>query len=151
MADRNVQIVRRYFDAIMRSVDSYGKSPGSSVNSMQAGGLDGDVRHVIDHLHADVRWRNLLGLVFEGKRDCARAVDELMEASRYYSVRLHEVIDLGGNRVLAVQEVGMRGQRSGGAAALKVFSVLTLREGLIIEAAEYLNRAQALEAVGLAG
>ena len=147
MSDQNVQIVRRYFDAIIRSVDRYRKKPGSSVTTLEAGGLDGDARHVLDHLHADVRWRNLLGLVFEGKRDCTRAVDELMGASQYYSVRLNEVIDLGGDRVLAVQEVGMRRQGSGGAEALKVFSVLTLHAGLIIEADEYLNRAEALEAV----
>jgi ketosteroid isomerase-like protein len=150
MSQHNVQAVRRYFDAVIRSIDSYRRRHASPAGGSDAGGLDGGARHVTDHLHADVRWTNLLGLVFEGKRDCTRVVDELMQASRYYSVRLEEVTDLGGDRVLAVQEVAMRGQGSA-TAALRVFSVLTLREGLIVEAGEYLNRAEALTAVGLAG
>src|SRR5947208_15484528 len=112
MSRENVQVVRGYFDAIVRGVDTHWESP----RALKADDLEPDGRHVLDHLHLDVRWKNVLGLVFEGKPDCTRAVDELPEASQYYSVRLDEVTDLGGGRVLATKEVGTRSQDSGAAS-----------------------------------
>jgi len=146
-----VQVVRGYFDAIVRGVDTHWESPRAFTGALKADDLEPDGRHVLDHLHPDVRWKNVLGLVFEGKPDCTRAVDELLEASQYYSVRLDEVTDLGGDRVLATKEVGTRSQNSGAAATLKVFSVLTVRAGLIASADEYLSREQALAAVSPSG
>jgi ketosteroid isomerase-like protein len=55
------------------------------------------------------------------------------------------------DRILATQEVGMRGQNSGAAVTLSVLSAMTLREGLITQVEEFLNRFEALEAVGLGG
>ena len=140
-------MVRRYFAAIIRGADSYREGARSIAGAPKADDLEADGGQVLDRLHPDVRWKNVLGLVFEGKRDCTRAVDELMEASQYYSVTLDEVTDLGGDRVLAIKEVSMRGQNSAAAATLKVFSVLTVRAGLITSADEYLNREDALAAV----
>jgi ketosteroid isomerase-like protein len=149
MSQANLEIVRRYFDAIIRRVDTRCENPCSFVGALGADDLDADARRVLDQLHPEVRWRNVLGLVFEGKLDCARAVDELMQASQYYSVTLDDIAVLGGDRILAVQEVGMRGQDSETGAALSVFSVMTLREGLITQVDEFLDRVEALEAVGL--
>ena len=151
MSQANVEIVHRYFDAIIRMVDTHAENPCSFVGALEAEDRDADARRVLDQLHPEVRWRNLLGVVFEGKLDCARAVDELMGASRYYSVTLDDLVVLGDDRILAIQEVGMRGQNGAVAAALSVFSVMTLREGLIMQVEEFLNRVEALEAVGLGG
>jgi len=68
-----------------------------------------------------------------GKPECARGVDELLEASQSYSMRVEEIADLGGDDVLAVLGVGMKGRTSGAAAGVSIFSVLTLREGFIAE------------------
>jgi ketosteroid isomerase-like protein len=136
MSTANVQIVRCYFEAIIRGVESYWEGPRSFADALTAGDLELNGRQVLDHLHQDVRWKNVLGLVFEGKLDCTRAVDELIEASQYYSVGLDEVTDLGGDQVLAVKEIGMRGENSSATAALNVFSVLTVRGGLITSADE---------------
>src|SRR5690348_6031598 len=95
MSQANVEIVRRYFDAIIRMVDTHAENPCSFVGALEAEDRDADARRVLDQLHPEVRWRNLLGVVFEGKLDCARAVDELMGASRYYSVTLDTWSSLG--------------------------------------------------------
>jgi hypothetical protein len=117
---------------------------------MEAGDLDTDSREVLDRLHPDVRWTNALGIAFHGKAACARGVDELMEASQSYSVSLDEVTDLGGDHVLAVVRVGMQGRSSGAQGTVLIFSVHTLRQGLIAQTDEYLSRADALAGVGLA-
>jgi ketosteroid isomerase-like protein len=150
MSQENVEVVTRYFGAITRTIATYWENPRSFAKALQAGDLDADSREVLDHLHPDMRWKNMLGIVYEGKLDCARGVDELMEASQSYSVRADEVTDLGDDHVLVVLRLGMKGQSSGAAATSSVFSVHTLQEGLIAQADEYLSRAEALKAVGLA-
>lgn len=96
MSQANVEIVRRYFDAIIRSVETNGEDRCSFAGALEADDRDADARRVLDQRHPEMRWRNVLGLVFEGKRDCARAVDELMQASQYYSVTLDDVVVLEG-------------------------------------------------------
>jgi ketosteroid isomerase-like protein len=150
MSQQNVKIVTRYFAAATRRVATYWTNPRPIADSLEAGDLDVDSQEVLDHMHPEMRWKNALGIVFQGKADCAKGVDELLEASQSYSVTLDEVTELSGDHVLAVLGVGMEGKSSGAAATLSIFSVLTLRDGLIAEADEYLSRAEALEAVGLA-
>jgi len=70
MSQANVEIVR-YFDAIIRRVDTHRENPCSFVGALGADDLDTDARRGLDQLHPEVRWRNVLGLVFEGKLDCA--------------------------------------------------------------------------------
>jgi hypothetical protein len=65
-------------------------------------------------------------------------------------VRVEEVTDLGGDHVLVVVRSEMRGQSSGASAAVSLFTVVTLREGLVFRSEEYLGREEALKAVGLA-
>ena len=119
--------------------------------ALVGGDLDRDSREVLDLMHPDMRWKNAAGIVFEGKAGCAHGFDELMEASRAYSVTLGEIADLGDDRVVAVLRVDMKGQSSGAPAAVSVFSLLRLQDGLVAEADEYLSRAEALKAVGLEG
>ena len=69
MSQANVEIVR-YFDAIIRRVDTR-ENPCSFVGALGADDLDTDARRGLDQLHPEVRRRNVLGLVFEGKLDCA--------------------------------------------------------------------------------
>jgi ketosteroid isomerase-like protein len=150
MSQENVEIVSRYFDLATKRIDAYWQNPRPIADAMQAGELDAESNEMLSYMHADVRWTNALGIVFQGQLDCARGVDQLLEASQTYSVAIEEVIDLGGDHVLAVLRVGLRGKTSGASASQSLFSVNTLQEGLIVRADEYLDRAQALQAVGLA-
>jgi ketosteroid isomerase-like protein len=150
MSQQNVEIVTRYFGAATRRVATYWENPRPIADALEANDLDADSREVLDQMHPDMRWKNALGIVFEGKAECARGVDELLEASQTYVVTVDEVIDLGKDHVLAVLGVGMKGKGSGAEATASIFSVLRLRDALIAQADEYLSRAEALKAVGLA-
>jgi ketosteroid isomerase-like protein len=60
-----------------------------------------------------------------------------------------ELMDVGDDRVVAVQHVTGRAKLSGVQTELRYAVVYTLRDGKIVRAREYGNREQALEAVGL--
>jgi ketosteroid isomerase-like protein len=60
-----------------------------------------------------------------------------------------ELRDLGDDRVLAVQRATGRAKASGVETELRYAVVYTLRDGKIARGREYIDRATAIEAVGL--
>ena len=60
-----------------------------------------------------------------------------------------ELLDLGDDRVLAVQHVTGRAKGSGIETELRYAVVYTLRDGKIVRAREYIDRQQAVEAAGV--
>jgi ketosteroid isomerase-like protein len=60
-----------------------------------------------------------------------------------------ELLDIGDDRVLAVQHARGRAKASGVETEISYAVVYTLRDGKIVRAREYIDRKQALEAVGL--
>jgi ketosteroid isomerase-like protein len=106
-------------------------------------------REVLGFTDVDVEWRNAFGLIFKGQLDFAKGVDQLLEATNDFWIEVQEVTDLQDERVLAVVESAMKGKDSEIEVSQTVFSLMTLRGGLIVRAEEYLHREEALEAVGL--
>jgi ketosteroid isomerase-like protein len=60
-----------------------------------------------------------------------------------------ELLDVGDERVIAVQHVTGRARLSGIETELRYAVVYTLRDGKIVRVKEYRTREQALDAVGL--
>jgi ketosteroid isomerase-like protein len=149
MSRENVEVVQRYFGALIRRLASYWEDPRSISQALKTGDLDRDSREALALTHPDQRWKNALGVVYQGHAECAKGVDELLEASQHYAMSLQEVTDLGGDRVLAALGVSLKGKSSGAVGDISIFSVLTVRDGLIVEADEYLSHTEALKAVGL--
>ncbi len=149
MSSQNVEIVTRHFKTIVRMLSTYWNNPRSFSAAAESGQLDPEEREVLDCLHPDVRWTNVIGEIHDGKLGCARGVDGLLRASQDYAVRLENVTDLGDDHVLVVLRSAMTGQSSGLAGAVSLFTLVTLRDGLIAAMAEYLSRDEALKAVGL--
>lgn len=149
MSHENVEIVRQHFAAIIRELDRYWENPRSIAADLESGELGPDRRAILDRLHPDMRWTNVIGEIHDGKLACARGVDTLLQAAQEYRVCLDEVTDLGDDRVLVVVESRMKGEISGATGAVRLFTVQTLRDGLIIQGDEFLSRADALKAVGL--
>jgi ketosteroid isomerase-like protein len=149
VSQENVEIATRHFGTILRVLATYWENPRSFAAAVESGQLDADERDVFDRLHPDVRWRNVIGEVYEGKRGCATGVDELLRASQDYVVRLDEVIDLGDDLVLVVLHSAGKGRSSGAAGRVTLFTLVRMRNGLIAQFDEYLSRAEALQAVGL--
>jgi hypothetical protein len=104
---------------------------------------------VLDLWHPDIEWTNLLGERYEGKLNCVRYADDVVNTSQSYTLTYGEPIDLGGDHVLARHEAEMRGANSGAEGRVTVFTLFTVRHGLIVGMAEYLDRDDALKAAGL--
>jgi len=150
MSRENVEIARRHFSQIVGEVARFWEEPRSFADAAAAGDLAGDAAEVFARLHPDVRWTNLAGEIYVGPLACAKGVDALLQAAQAYEMRLDEVTDLGGERVLVVIDSKMKGQSSGAAGDVSLFAVVTLRAGLMFRAEEYLTRDEALTAAASA-
>jgi ketosteroid isomerase-like protein len=87
--------------------------------------------------------------VFEGRDAALERMQSLVELVGRIEVRLDDLVDLGDGRLVAcVRNVGQ--DTASRAPYTATFAVVhRLRDGLIVEADYYLDRAAALEAVGL--
>ena len=87
--------------------------------------------------------------VYRGRAAALERMQSLIELVGPIEVRLKELIDVGDGRFIAC--TNMVGEDAN-APYTQSFAVLhRLRDGLIVEADYYLDRARALEAAGLSG
>jgi ketosteroid isomerase-like protein len=89
--------------------------------------------------------------VFRGRAAALERMQSLVELVGPIEVRIDDLIDLGGGRLVAcVRTVGQGA--AGDTPYTQSFAVVhRLRDGLVVEADYYLDRAAALAAVGLPG
>src|SRR5262245_22401451 len=85
--------------------------------------------------------------VYRGRAAALSRMQALIELVGPIEVRLDELIDVGDGRLVAC--TSMVGQGASAPYTRSFAVVHRLRDGLIVEADYYLDRAQALEAVGL--
>jgi ketosteroid isomerase-like protein len=85
--------------------------------------------------------------VYEGRAAALERMRSLIELLGPIEVRLDELIDLGNGRLVAC--TSMVGEGANAPYTQSFAVVHRLRDGLIVEADYYLDRAQALEAAGL--
>jgi ketosteroid isomerase-like protein len=150
MSEANVETARRALEAVERSFDALRRDPRSLAAAMEVGDLPPESREAFSYLDPEFEWNSAFaGVSFRGHLECARGIDWLLEAAEHYSVSLLEITDLGGDRVLAVLDRDLKGKETGIEMRAPLFSVLTLRRGLIVRNDEYSDRAAALEAAGL--
>jgi ketosteroid isomerase-like protein len=131
MSQENVEVARRAMDALSRD---------------GVGGL-------LPFLDTDVEWVSIPGFLpdAEDRRGHAgvvgwfEQVDELFDDTRWEA---HELLD-AGDRLMIVSTVSGRGKISGAVAEITLFHAVTAREGRVLRFESYLEREQALEAVGL--
>jgi ketosteroid isomerase-like protein len=86
-------------------------------------------------------WRGLDGM--------RRATVEYLNVWEDYRFEVERMIDLG-DRVLVLERQTARGRRSGANISQDVGTLLTLRDGVIVRWEYYWERADALEAAGIA-
>jgi len=132
MSQENVEIVRGAYEAFAR------------------GGLDRYMEHFTD----DVVYRAVENAPDEpgpilGK-DAVRAwLQDWIDMFDGYWMEPVELIDAGGNTVVAVERFGGRAKFSGVETDQIIGDVITIRNGKIARGHEYRTREEALEAVGL--
>jgi hypothetical protein len=133
MSRENVEMATRHFGQIVGEVARFWEAPRSFADAAADGELEGEAADVYLRLHPEVRWTNVAGEIYEGLLACAEGVDALLQAAQAYEMRLDEVTDLGGERVLVVTHSTMRGQASGVSGEASLFTVVTFHEGMMFE------------------
>jgi ketosteroid isomerase-like protein len=146
MSQENVEVVSRYFRQAALNLAAHRQEPRSYAAELERDESDPGAKALLDLFHPDITWTNPLGESFEGKLGCARWADELLNASQAYSVRAPEVDDLGGDQVLTEHRVEMTGAKSGADTTMVVFTLFTVRGGLITQMVEYFSREEAVGA-----
>jgi ketosteroid isomerase-like protein len=150
MSQENVEVVRRYLEAVERVLAAYWQGPHSLEDSLRAGEVRHEIADALRYLHPNIEWKSaLIGITTRGYEGMMRGVDQLLDAAQDYRVNVPEVTDLGDSQVLAVLRPAMKGKASDIDVNATIFSIVTVEDGLIIRMDEYLERAEALEAVGL--
>jgi ketosteroid isomerase-like protein len=114
--------------------------------------LAGDLAAALDVLHADVTWHGTIGGIEEGRT--AHGHDEVIEGFveslrdwERHSLEAEDYLDAGDRVVVLWHEVG-RGKRSGVEVETRTAVVYTVRGDEVVEVQGYMDRRQALEAVG---
>jgi ketosteroid isomerase-like protein len=146
---QNVDIVRRFFDALERSLEAWDGSR-SLADAVRSGILPPESRTVFEYLSPDLEWHPIFSSeTYRGFVEIARGWDDLLEAAVDYHLELLDATDLGNDRVLARFAPSLEGRSSGIHVDAAVFSVVTLENRLIMRVDEYTDRQEAFRAAGL--
>jgi ketosteroid isomerase-like protein len=120
-----------------------------SLRAFADGGLDA----LAEFWAADINWRAIEGAPddvgeMHGPEALRRYFGEWVEIFDDITNVPEELLDVGDDRVVSVQRATGRAKASGVETELRYAVVYTLREGLV-GGREYMDKEQALEAVGL--
>jgi ketosteroid isomerase-like protein len=114
-----------------------------------------DLESMLDELDPEVEWHSAIvgslggeATVFGGHIGVRELYRDLWEAFGEFRVEYSEVRDLG-DRIIAFGRWIARGEGSGAETAAFLATVVDVRNGKAIRVWTYLDRQQALEAVGL--
>ena len=131
MSQKNVEIVRRFYEGFNRSG-----------------------RPELDILDPEVVWYQPDEIgggegSYHGREGVLRAVGEMHATFDHFQAVPEEFIQVGGDRVVVLARHGGTGRGSGVHVDAPVGHVLRLRDGKVIEWRAYLDRGEALKAAGL--
>jgi len=131
MSQENVEVVKRLCDAF----------------------LAGNIEQALGGLDRDVEWRGTIGGLDEGRvahghSEVIEGFTESLQEWESHTLRTVEFIDAGDRVVVFWHERG-RGRASGAEVSTDTAVIYTVRDGLVVLAQGYVDRAAALEAVGL--
>jgi uncharacterized protein len=88
--------------------------------------------------------------VHRGREAVRRDWEQTLELFDDLKIDIEDVFDSGGEEIVLFVRYSGRGRESGAAVEARTGHVWTFREGRAIRLRQYLDRAQALEAAGLA-
>ena len=131
MSQENVEVIRTAYEAFDR----------------------GDLE-AVSRLHArTIEWQTSVedpdAATHRGRVAVRRYIEGYMETFPRLRADLEECVEAGGDRVLATVRYTGRARASGMDMDWRQWLVYTIKDGMIVRAAEYFDRDQALEAAGL--
>jgi ketosteroid isomerase-like protein len=120
-----------------------------SLTAFAERGLDA----MVEFWDADIDWRAIVGAPddvgeMHGPEAVRRYLPDWIDIFDNVTNVPEELLDIGEDRVLAVQRATGRAKASGVETENRYAVVYTLREGKIVRGREYMDRKQALEAAG---
>jgi ketosteroid isomerase-like protein len=149
MSQENVEVVRRFFVAVERLLETWELSR-SLVDAIESGDPPPEAMDAFGCLGPEVAWSPVFsGETYRGQLQLASAMDELLQAAKDYAMKLREIIDLDNDRALAVYDLSLEGKSSGVGVSATMFAVVELQDGLIARMDEYADRREAFAAAGL--
>jgi ketosteroid isomerase-like protein len=115
---------------------------------------DGGLDAMAQFWAADISWRAIEGSIddvgeMHGQEAVRRYVQDWLDTFDGWTVVHDELVDVGDDRVMALQHITGRAKLSGVETELRYAVVYTVRDAKILRGREYADREQALEAVGL--
>jgi ketosteroid isomerase-like protein len=115
---------------------------------------DGSLDAMPELWDPDINWRAAEGAIddvgeMHGSEAVRRYIQDWFDMFDDLTVVAEELVDAGDDRVLAVQRMTGRAKLSGIETEIRFSVVYTLRDGKIMQGREYMDKEQALEAVGL--
>lgn len=116
---------------------------------------DGGVDAAAEFWDTEINWRAIEGAPddvgeMRGRERVLRYLGELLETFANVTMTPVELLDVGDDRVVAVQHLAGRGRLSGIETEMRFAVVYTLRNGKVVRGREYIDREHALKAIGLA-
>jgi ketosteroid isomerase-like protein len=128
------------------------KVVGQSLRALADGGLEAMAERWDDEIH----WRAIEGAPddvgeMHGRERVRRYFQEWVDLFEGITNVAEELIDLGDDRVLAVQRAAGRAKLSGAETEIRFAVVYTVRDGKIVGGREYLDRGEALKALSAEG
>jgi ketosteroid isomerase-like protein len=144
MSEQNLEVVRRYYQVFSTWLAAYWADPGPL-------GETPGTEDPLKRLDPEVEWDWLLSPhIFSGLDQVVQAVADWIETMDDWRVEVQELIDGRGDRVLAIVRVTARGKWSGVPVDERSFTANhRAQNGKIARIDEYIDRAEALKAVGL--
>jgi ketosteroid isomerase-like protein len=149
MSQENVETVRQFYEAVERWMAAYWRDPRSIADALKADDLIPEGKAVFELVAPDFVWNAGTFGTYRGHGEIARAWDDLLETVDDYRLSVRNLRDCGDGRVFAAVDRTAKARASGIHATFPAFVVITVRDGLLVGLDEYLDRAEALEAVGL--
>ena len=130
-----------------------------TVQAFYEGGISGDAfEEGLRYLHPDIEIRPALGgeldfgRYYRGHEEARQLIATLSDGVEGIDVQVEpkEVVDVDGDRIIRVERWHPRG-RQGIETEVELTHVYSFRDGLIVGIEGFRDKAEALEAAGLAG
>ena len=102
MSQENVEIVRRFVEAMQLFFESYRKNPRSIASAVAADALWPEYREVLTYTDPEVEWKTVMGQTHRGYLETAKVWDDYLTWAEDYRVDLQELAELDDGRVYAV-------------------------------------------------
>jgi ketosteroid isomerase-like protein len=145
MSDENAELIRDFYESLNSWLASYWSDPVAPSEQSP------ELEEMFGHLDPEAEWDWLFSPeTFRGRKQLLQAAADYLETVGDWRVEIEELTDGTEDRVLVVARVVARGRGNGVPVLQRIFSAVTVRNGKVARIEDHSERANALEAVGLA-